>query len=237
MAEHAPPPPSSGPAAGEAAADAQKEMAAVAAAGLLSDGMSVGLGTGTTVSHLLPAIAARGLSGLRCVASSPGSEELARSVGLPVVDLEAVQGSLDITIDGADQIAPDGWLIKGGGAAHTREKVIAAAARRFVVIASAAKPVTALSPPVPLEILPFAGAYVLAALSPTRLREGPPSPDGNLIGDYLGPVDDPVQLAARLSGTPGVVEHGLFAPDLVSDILIGTAEGVVHRRGARPAAS
>jgi ribose 5-phosphate isomerase A len=195
--------------------------------------MSVGLGTGTTVSHLLPAIARRALADLRCVASSPASEQAARDLGLRVVGLAELGGSLDITIDGADEIDPAGWLVKGGGAAHTREKVLAAAARRFVVIASAEKQVQTLSSPVPLEILSFASAYTLAALAPARLRDCPPSPDGNLIGDYLGPVGDPARLAARLSGTPGVVEHGLFAPGLVSEILVGTDSGVTHRRGAR----
>ncbi len=205
----------------------------MAAAELLRDGMRVGLGTGTTVSHLLPAIAALRLQGIICVASSPATAAVASGLGLRVVGLDEVGGSLDITIDGADQIDPQGWLVKGGGGAHTREKVLAAAAERFVVIASAEKEVPALSPPVPLEILSFACAYTLAALEPAMLRDCPPSPDGNLIGDHLGPIGDPALLAARLAATPGLVEHGLFAPTLVSDILVGTTHGVVHHHGAR----
>jgi ribose 5-phosphate isomerase A len=197
--------------------------------------MTVGLGTGSTVAHLIPALAQRGLAGARFVASSPASAGAARAAGLRLVELEDVAGRLDITIDGADQIDPAGWLVKGGGGAHAREKVLAAAAARFVVIASAEKPVAALAPPVPLEIMRFAASYTLAALSPARLRDAPPSPDDNLIADYLGAVEDPRALAARLAGTPGVVAHGLFPPELVSDIFVGGPAGVEHHPGARAA--
>ena len=124
-------------------------------------------------------------------------------------------------MDGADQIAPDGWVVKGGGAAHTREKVVAAAAERFVVVASSDKLVDAVGPPVPLEILSYGVRATLARVAPAELRAVPPSPDGGLIADYRGAVDDPAELAARLSATPGVVEHGLFPPELVSEILVG----------------
>jgi ribose 5-phosphate isomerase A len=190
----------------------------------------VGLGTGSTVAHLLPALAARGLRGLRCVATSPATERAAQALGLTVHALDEL-GELDIAIDSADQIDPRGWLVKGGGGAHTREKIVAAAARRFVVIASAEKLVPTLSAPVPLEILRFGAGETLRALHPARLRDAPPSPDGNLIADYLGPVEDPATLATWLSGTPGVVEHGLFAPELVSDIFAAGAQGVEHRPG------
>jgi ribose 5-phosphate isomerase A len=206
----------------------QKRAAAEAAAGLLADGQRVGLGTGSTVAHLLPALAARGLR-LRCAATSPATERLAVELGLAVEELDAL-GELDIAIDGADQITTDGWLVKGGGGAHTREKIVAAAAKRFAVIASAEKAVAALRPPVPLEILRFGAQRTLAALGHARLREAaPPSPEGNLIADYLGPVEDPRTLAAWLAGVPGVVEHGLFAPELVSDVLIAGTQGVEHR--------
>jgi ribose 5-phosphate isomerase A len=208
-------------------AETQKHAAAQAAAALVSDGARVGLGSGSTVAHLLPALAARGLS-LRCVATSPATERAARALGLVVEELDAL-GHLDIAIDGADQIDPHGWLVKGGGGAHTREKIVAAAAARFVVIASAEKAVDALRPPVPLEILRFGAHTTLAALGQAALRDAPPSPEGNPIADYLGPVDDQRALAARLSGAPGVVDHGLFAPELVSDILIAGPSGVEHR--------
>jgi ribose 5-phosphate isomerase A len=211
-----------------------KAAAAQAAAELVVDGERVGLGTGSTVAHLLPALAARGLRGVRCTATSPATELRARSLGLVVVALDEL-GTLDIAIDGADQIDPRGWLIKGGGAAQTREKIVAAASRRFVVIASPEKAVAELSAPVPVEILRFGAQTTLRAIAPAKLREVPPSPDGNLIADYLGAVEDPEQLARRLSATPGVVEHGLFPPALVSDILIAGEDGVTHRRGGKPA--
>ena len=210
----------------------QKHAAAVAAAELIEDGMRIGLGTGSTVAQLLPAIAERGCSGLRCVATSPATELAARALGLTVQSLDEV-GELDIAIDGADEIDPGGWLVKGGGGAHTREKIVAASARRFVVIASAEKAVRKLQPPVPLELLAFGVKRTLLALDPAELRDVPRSPDGGLIADYLGPVDDPRELAARLSATPGVVEHGLFAPEMVSLILIARDDGVEQRAGGK----
>jgi ribose 5-phosphate isomerase A len=206
----------------------EKRSAAAAAAELVADGAAVGLGTGSTVAHLLPALAARNLD-LRCVATSPATEAAARELGLSVFPLDEL-GTLDIAIDGADQIAPDCWLVKGGGAAHTREKIVAAAARRFVVIASSDKTVERLRPPVPLEVLRFGVRRTLAALG-AELRDVPPSPDGNLIADYLREVDDPSELSARLSATPGVVEHGLFPPSLVSDVLVGRGTRVDWMRG------
>jgi ribose 5-phosphate isomerase A len=208
--------------------DEQKRAAAEAAALLVKDGDRVGLGTGSTVAHLLPALAARGLS-LRCAATSPATEHAAREFGLMVEELDAL-GHLDIAIDGADQINPSGWLIKGGGGAHTHEKIVAAASRHFVVIASAEKAVAELHPPVPLEILRFGAQATLALIGEARLREVPPSPEGNLIADYFGPIADARTLAARLADTPGVVDHGLFAPEMVSDILIATPKGVEHRK-------
>jgi ribose 5-phosphate isomerase A len=212
--------------------ESQKRAAAEAAAELIEDGMRVGLGTGSTVAHLLPAIAHRGLRGLRCAATSPATESAALALGLEVEPLDEL-GELDIAIDGADQVDPRGWLIKGGGGAHTREKIVAAAARRFVVIVSSEKPVPALAAPVPLELLAFGVQRTLELLAPSRLREAPPSPDGNLIADYLGPVGDPAALAVRLGATPGLVGHGLFEPELVSLVLIGEDDGVRTRPGAK----
>jgi ribose 5-phosphate isomerase A len=195
--------------------------------------MRLGLGSGSTVAQLLPALARRRLNTLTCVATSPSTERAARELGLSVRGLDDV-GELDLAIDGADQIDPRGWLIKGGGAAHTREKIVAAAARQFVVIASAEKAVSALRPPVPLELLRFGVRSTLAAVGQAQLRDGAGvSPDGGLIADYLGPVGDPRRLADRLSAIPGVVEHGLFAPEMVSLILIAGASGVERRAGGR----
>jgi ribose 5-phosphate isomerase A len=209
-----------------------KRAAAEAAAAMVRDGMRVGLGTGSTVAYLLPALAERQLSGLRCAATSPATAGAARALGLTVEDLD-VLGELDIAIDGADQVDPAGWLVKGGGAAQTREKIVAAAALRFVVIVSAEKAVAALHPPVPLELLYFGVGRTLAELGEVRLRGELESPDGNPIADYFGPIGDPAALAAGLSATPGVVEHGLFAPEMVSDVLIAGADGIERRTGAK----
>lgn len=204
-----------------------KRAAAEAAAELVTDGMRVGLGTGSTVAYLLPALAARGLE-LRCVPTSLSTERRARELGLDLYELDEL-GELDIAIDGADQVDPDGWLVKGGGGAHTREKIVARAAQRFVVIGSVEKAVDVLRPPVPLELLRFGAHTTLATLGESSLREAPESPDGNLIADYCGPIGDPYELADRLSATAGVVEHGLFPPELVSDILLAGGERIEHR--------
>jgi ribose 5-phosphate isomerase A len=204
-------------------AETEKRLAAEAAAELVEEGMTVGLGTGSTVAHLLPALARRGLRDIRCVSTSPATTEQARELGIPVEEFSALE-RLDIAIDGADEVAPDGWLVKGGGGAHLREKIVAAAAERFVVIADSSKPVDALGGPVPLELFSFGVASTLARLgSDVGLRGAPLSPDGGTIADYGGPIGDPVQLAARLEADPGVAAHGLFGPDLVSQVLVGTA--------------
>jgi ribose 5-phosphate isomerase A len=205
--------------------DDEKRAAAEEAAGLISDGMMVGLGTGTTVGYLIPTLA--GLD-IRCVATSKRTEEVARELGLNLDPFESLD-RLDIAIDGADQVDPAGWLVKGGGAAHAREKIVAAAAERFVVIVSSDKLVETLAPPIPVEILPFGVKATLRALGHAELRDAPRSPDGGIIADYLGPVDDPADLAERLASTPGVVEHGLFPPELVSEILVGRDGGVDRR--------
>jgi ribose 5-phosphate isomerase A len=205
----------------------EKRAAAEAAAALVEDGMTVGLGTGSTVAYLLPALAGRRLA-LRCVATSVRTEEQAHDLGLRLEPFDRVD-RLDVAIDGADQIAPDRWLVKGGGAAHTREKIVAAAAERFIVIASSDKLVDRLRPPVPLELLRFGAAATLRALGRARLRDAAPSPDGGLIADYLGEVDDPDRLAARLDAVPGVLAHGLFPPSFVSEILVGRGNEVERR--------
>jgi ribose 5-phosphate isomerase A len=204
----------------------EKRAAAEAAAELVQDGATVGLGTGSTVAYLLPALARRNLV-LRCVSTSPATEARARELGLQVIPFTGL-AVLDIAIDGADEITPDGWLIKGGGGAHTREKIVAAAARRFVVIGSSDKPVAALRAPVPLELLSYGLEATLHAVGDSRLRDAPPSPDGGVIADYLGPVGDPAELAARLDAIPGVVAHGLFPPELVTDVIVARGGRVDH---------
>jgi ribose 5-phosphate isomerase A len=202
----------------------EKQVAAEAAAELVEDGMKVGLGTGSTVAFLLPALARRSLD-IVCAATSPRTEDAARELGLRIEDLASID-HFDITIDGADQVAPDGWLVKGGGGAHTREKIVAAAADRFVVIADSTKPVQALHSPIPLELLSFGLRATMRRVAPASLRDIPLSPDGGVIADYHGPVEDPAVLAARLSATPGVVDHGLFPPEMVATVLVGRGESV-----------
>jgi ribose 5-phosphate isomerase A len=211
----------------------EKQVAAEAAAELVENGMTVGLGTGSTVAYLLPALAKRSLD-IVCAATSPRTEQVARELGLRIEDVTSID-RFDITIDGADQIAPDGWLVKGGGGAHTREKIVAGAADRFVVIADSSKPVRprcsgyskpvpALHAPVPLELLSFGLRATMRRVEPATLRDVPRSPDGGLIADYHGPVEDPAALAVRLSSTPGVVDHGLFPPEMVATVLVGRGE-------------
>jgi ribose 5-phosphate isomerase A len=205
----------------------EKRAAAEAAAELVESGMSVGLGTGSTVAYLLPALAARRLD-VRWVSSSPATERAAVALGLEVQSFLGPEAPdhLDLTIDGADQATPSGWLVKGGGGAHTREKALAAAAERFVVIVSSNKLVHRPEPPVPLELLDYGLAATLARLGRVRLRDAPRSPDGGVIADYLGQVDDPDRTALRLSSTTGVIEHGLFRPTLVSEILVARGDQV-----------
>lgn len=206
--------------------DDEKRLAAEAAAELVESGMTIGLGTGSTVAHLLPAIARRGLSEIRCVATSVATEEQARELGIPVEEFNEL-ARLDIAIDGTDEVTPDGWLIKGGGAAHLREKIVAAAAARFVVIGDSSKPVEALRGPVPLELFGFGAASTLARLGgEVELRDVPPSPDGGTIADYMGAIGDPAELAARLEADPGVAAHGLFPPSMVSELFIARGRDV-----------
>jgi ribose 5-phosphate isomerase A len=208
------------------AIEAEKQAAAEEAAALVEDGMILGLGTGSTVAYLLPALAARQLS-LRCISTSPETEAAARALGLPVEPFDTLD-RLDLAIDGADQVDPAGWVVKGGGAAHTREKVVAGASDRFVVIVSSDKLVEAIAPPIPLELLRFGVPATLRALALAEIRGVPLSPDGGVIADYVGPMEDPAELAERLSAIPGVVEHGLFPPELVSEVLVGQ-DGRVDR--------
>ena len=202
----------------------EKRLAAHAAAELVEAGMAVGLGTGSTVGFFLPALADRRLT-IRCVATSPQTERAARELGLDVEPFDSLE-RLDLAVDGADQVTPDGWLVKGGGGAHTREKIVAAAADRFVVVVSSDKAVERLSPPVPLELHAFGLHATLGRLGHVALRDVPPTPDGGVVADYEGPLDDPAVLSARLDGEPGVVAHGLFPPTLVSLVLVARGDRV-----------
>jgi ribose 5-phosphate isomerase A len=207
--------------------EARKRISAEASAELVEPGMRVGLGTGSTVAYLLPALARRALPRVRYVATSIRTAERAQALGLPV---EAFEGSsslerLDLAIDGADQVSPQWWAVKGGGGAHTREKVVAAAAERFVIVVGEEKLVDAIRPPVPVELLQFGLAATLRELGQVEIRAGwPPSPDGGVIADLGGAVDDAAALAARLDAVPGVIGHGLFPPSMVAAVIVGGDE-------------
>ena len=205
----------------------EKQVAAEAAAELAESGMTLGLGTGSTATYFVDALAARRLE-LRCVATSLATEQHARSLGLDVVRFEGPDSParLDLAVDGADQVARDGWVVKGGGGAHTREKLVAAAADRFVVIVSSDKLVERVTAPIPLELLSFGLGATLARLGTAELRGAPPTPDGGVLADWIGAVDDPDELAQRLAATPGVVEHGLFPPELVTEVIVGRGDAV-----------
>jgi ribose 5-phosphate isomerase A len=204
--------------------DQEKRAVAVASAQLVEDGMVVGLGTGSTVAFLLPELGRRKLA-ISCVATSPATEALAKAEGIAVGPFEKID-RLTLAIDGSDQVDPNGWLVKGGGGAHTREKIVAAAADRFVVIVSSNKMVERLRPPVPLELMAFGLDAVLRSLSDVVLRDAPRTPDGGVLADYHGDINDPEQLAARFGSTPGVVAHGLFPPSMVSLVLVGHGDRV-----------
>ncbi|QCC48817.1 ribose-5-phosphate isomerase RpiA [Halobellus limi] len=223
--------------------DDQKRRAGERAAELVAEGDVVGLGTGSTAAHAIRAIGRAVDEGLdvRGVPTSFDSRALARQSGIPICSLDEVDG-VDLAIDGADQIDADLSAIKGGGAAHAREKVVDAAADRFVVVADPSKVAESLSRPVPVEVLPDTHAAVERDLeglggAPTLRRaerkDGPVVTDnGNLLLDCdFGVVEDPASLSTALSGLPGVVEHGLFV-DLVDTVYVGTDDGVdVRERG------
>ncbi|WP_435334541.1 ribose-5-phosphate isomerase RpiA [Haloarchaeobius sp. TZWWS8] len=214
----------------------QKRRAGEHAADLVEDGMVVGLGTGSTAAHAIRAIGRAVDAGLdvRGIPTSFQSRQLALDCDIPLTSLDAVD-RVDIAIDGADQV--DGFaLVKGGGAAHAREKVVDAAADRFVVVADPSKVVDGLDYPVPVEVLPDARPTVAEAirglggepsLRAAERKDGPVVTDnGNVVLDCdFGTVDEPGALAPALSTVPGVVEHGLFV-GLADEIHVGTDDGV-----------
>ena len=219
--------------------DAQKRAAGEAAARLVESGMVVGLGTGSTAAWFVKALAARNL-GVTCVATSTATAELAAGLGLKVAELGETR-EIDLTVDGADEIGPGLSLIKGGGAALLREKLVWEASKRCVVIADAAKRVPALGKfPLPIEVIPFGhkttalricDALVecdIGAAPRLRMRDGAPvqTDNGNLIYDAAcGRIDEPAALAFALKSVTGVVDHGLFL-DLAELALVGGPDGV-----------
>lgn len=221
----------------------EKELAGRAAAQLVHDGDVVGLGTGSTAYFAVLALGERVKAGMKIVGipTSNATAELAKKVGIALTTFDD-HPSIDITIDGADELDPHLNLIKGGGGALLREKVVAAASKKVVIVADSAKTVPVLGKfPLPIEIVAFARAVVenkIKSLGATvKLRTKPDvagkpggaiylTDNGNPILDcHFGQIPDPAPLARTLSDTPGIVEHGLFI-GLAGEALIGTKDGV-----------
>ena len=229
-------------------ADDQKRAVGEAAAALVEPGMTVGLGTGSTAAHMVRALGERAeveQLGLRCVATSDATAALARDVGLRLVDLD-VAGGIDLTLDGADEIGPGLTLIKGGGGALLREKLVWEASSRCVVIADSSKLVDRLGRfPLPVEVVAFGhgttarrlaaalGSAGVAATPELRLKNGEPvrTDGGGVIYDIAcAAIPEPVALAATLKQVTGVVEHGLFL-GLAKLALIAGPQGVQRLSG------
>ena len=229
--------------------EAQKRAAAARAIEFVRPGMRLGLGTGSTARHFVALLGERVRGGLDVVAvpTSQATQDDAARCGIPLTSLDEVP-ELDLTVDGADEIAPDLSLIKGGSGALLREKIVAAASARMIVIADRSKWVDALGRyPLPIEIAPFGAVTTrreleraIAALqSPGRLalRQGqdghPFVTDGGhwIVDAALGRIDDPAALAQAISGIPGVMEHGLFIGLAQMAILAGPdGVNIVERR-------
>ena len=211
--------------------DAKKQRAALAALELVANGATIGIGTGSTVNFFIEALAGCPQRVRRAVSSSEGSSSRLRAAGIELADLNELT-ALDLYIDGADEATMTRELIKGGGGALTREKIVAAAARRFVCIVDDAKVVDVLGRfPLPLEVIPMARALVARELTARGgrpiWREGFITDNGNHILDVHGLViADPVALERDLNQLAGVVTVGLFAARPADLLLIGTASGV-----------
>jgi ribose 5-phosphate isomerase A len=223
--------------------EAQKRAAAARAIDFVRPGMRLGLGTGSTAKHFVELLAERVHAGLDVIAvpTSEATRTLAEKLGVPLTTLDATP-ELDLTVDGADEIGPDLTLIKGGGGALLREKIVAAASARMVVIADRSKLVDRLGRfPLPVEIAPFGATATHRAVEAATAAAGSPGPavlrkaanghafvtDGGhwLLDAQLQHIADPPALAARLAAVPGVMEHGLFI-GLASAAIVAGPDGV-----------
>lgn len=206
---------------------AAKERAGRHAASYVRDGMLVGLGTGSTVHFAIVAIG-EGALDVTCVATSKATHTLATELGIRVVGPGEVT-RLDLAIDGADQVDPPLNLVKGGGGAHTREKIVASMSDRFIVVVDETKVVEEISGALPLEVVEFGEAFVSARvrdLGATDVtRRDALSDNGNPLLDARFPaVADPVALGATLAEIPGLVEHGIFPHSMVERVVVAGDE-------------
>ena len=222
-----------------------KKAAALKALDFIRDGMIVGLGTGSTAKHLVIALGEKVRSGmeLRAVSTSKETAILAAHLGIPLIDSDN-RWEIDVAIDGADQVDPDLNLIKGGGGALLKEKIVAASAKTFIVLVDYTKRVPVLGGafPLPIEVIPFgwgSTAREIERLTGSRavLRERNGSPfkteAGNLIVDvHLARIDNPRDLETTLNQVPGVVETGLFV-DRTNVLIVGTPDGVETQHAPR----
>ena len=218
--------------------DIRKQRAAEAALDLVGDGSVIGVGTGSTVNYFIEGLASLRGRIVGAVSSSEASAQRLKAHDIPVLDLNAT-GELPLYVDGADEATRGFALVKGGGGALTREKIVAAASRRFVCIIDDQKLVERLGRfPLPVEVIPMGRAYVARQLlrlgGQPALREGVVTDNGNHILDIRGlSIVDPIALETEINQIAGVVTVGLFARRPADVLLVGTADGVVTlTRGA-----
>jgi ribose 5-phosphate isomerase A len=215
--------------------DQEKEAAARAALEFVPDGQVIGLGTGSTASYFIKLLAERVKAGLRVrgIPTSVKSQELAASLGIPLTTLDEVQ-EIAVTVDGADEVDPQLNLIKGGGGAMLREKIVASATKKLIIVADASKQVPVLGKfPLPVEVIRFAEALVAkriadlgAQVSVRKAADGKPyltDENHHILDCHFGEIRNPDKLARQLSDMPGIVEHGLF---------IGMAKVALFARGS-----
>lgn len=212
---------------------AGKLAAALAALEHVQNDTLLGVGTGSTVNAFIDALAAKGTRIRAAVASSEATATRLQEHGIEVLDLN-MSGSLELYIDGADEFDPGFNLIKGGGGALTREKIIAAASRRFICIVDGSKRVEVLGEfPLPIEVIPMARSYVAREIvtmgADPEYREGGITDNGNIILDCHGfNIDDPVKLEAEINNIVGVVTCGLFAARGADQIIVGHDDGRIE---------